>query len=204
VPNHSRRKVLKKEVDLNRDVGVWQQTTTPAAELLRWHYSGHDPRAHSSDALPHDQRRLEVVLFVDLSILPTERALQQSAKPSRTMVDGRSSMAAARATSSSSSPSPAPAPSLSLLSANALTLLPRRTSELLEKMGFRVVAEPSFTSAMSALLDWSPAYQWTRYQEGQMAHPSQEGSRLPTERSPATESMGYSVNAASAAAGSRG
>lgn len=143
----SSRRVLKADVDANRDVGVWQQAATPTAELLRWHYSAHDPRAHNSDALSHEQRRLEAILLVDMSILSSQRPTRRDSQCAA-VAGGDEGAATSRS---------------SLMGVDEPTLLPRRTSELLDKMGYRVVAEPSFTAVMLALSEWSPAYQWSRY-----------------------------------------
>ncbi|KAG5472705.1 hypothetical protein LSCM4_02027 [Leishmania orientalis] len=66
------RKVLKEDIDLNSEVGVWRLTRSPLPDLLRWHYCAQDPRAHSHDALPHHRRPLPVLLVVDYSTITTD------------------------------------------------------------------------------------------------------------------------------------
>lgn len=79
------RKVLKEDIDLNGEVGVWRLARSSLSELLRWHYCAQDPRAHNHDALPHHRRSLPVLLVVDYSTITGDvgRARTQSAASSR-------------------------------------------------------------------------------------------------------------------------
>ncbi|KAG5472326.1 hypothetical protein LSCM1_03725 [Leishmania martiniquensis] len=63
------RRVLKEDIDLNSEVGVWRLARSSLPELLRWHYCAQDPRAHNHDALPHHRRPLPVLLVVDYSTI---------------------------------------------------------------------------------------------------------------------------------------
>ncbi|TPP43405.1 hypothetical protein CGC20_7195 [Leishmania donovani] len=79
------RKVLKEDIDLNSEVGVWRLARSSLPELLRWHYCARDPRAHNHDALPHHRRSLPVLLVVDYSTIAGDvgRARAQSTASSR-------------------------------------------------------------------------------------------------------------------------
>ncbi|TPP45673.1 hypothetical protein CGC21_35320 [Leishmania donovani] len=79
------RKVLKEDIDLNSEVGVWRLARSSLPELLRWHYCARDPRAHNHDALPHHRRSLPVLLVVDYSTIAEDvgRARAQSTASSR-------------------------------------------------------------------------------------------------------------------------
>lgn len=79
------RKVLKEDIDLNSEVGVWRLARSSLPELLRWHYCARDPRAHNHDALPHHRRSLPVLLVVDYSTIAGDvgHARTQSAASSR-------------------------------------------------------------------------------------------------------------------------
>ncbi|CAM40263.1 conserved hypothetical protein [Leishmania braziliensis MHOM/BR/75/M2904] len=79
------RKVLRKDIDLNSEVGVWRLAQSSLPELLRWHYCAQDPRAHNHDALPHHRRPLPVLLVVDYSTINRKEcsARTQNATSSR-------------------------------------------------------------------------------------------------------------------------
>lgn len=66
--------LLKKDVQVDEEEGVWAQPRNTISELLRWSYSNRDPRAHSCDAVPHRARRLHVLILVDASKTPTARS----------------------------------------------------------------------------------------------------------------------------------
>ncbi|EPY35271.1 hypothetical protein AGDE_07502 [Angomonas deanei] len=60
------RRILKTDIPLDES-GVWGERKSGLNDLLRWHYSNHDPRAHSGDAIPHSKREFVVLYLVDLS-----------------------------------------------------------------------------------------------------------------------------------------
>lgn len=128
-PTNTSRKLLRNDMDPD-EVGVWNQPAATADALMRWQYFNWDPRAHSTDGLPHHRRRQRVHIFVDAS-----------------KVHGKTTFSATEASSSGHR----------LVTRSLMSL---RFSESLQEMNFKRVSHKSLAETLVALRGWSADSQW--------------------------------------------